>query len=330
VRLLTIGNYVPEYSTENDLVHALRVLGHDCMILQEDKQELWEKAIRQIGDNRYDAVLWTTTESLAAKVDPRVQRELQYTAALSDVTVWGYHLDRWWGLDRWRRVLVEPFFRSTVVCTADGHHDAQWTNAGIDHEWRLPGVSERWLGRANVRPEYECDIAFVGNWRDYGHTEWKHRPQLVRWLQDTYEGRVKFFPIVNQHAIRGRELNYVYASAKVVVGDSCLVPGVDGEPMTRYTSDRMPETLGRGGVLIHPDVDGVTSVRNGIDGLAPYVPGKHLLTWQLGNWDDLRDTIEHALATPTICDQIRDAAIEHVRQNHTYTVRMKSIFGEAS
>ena len=37
MRILQIGNFEPEFSTENDLLHALRVLGHDIMILQEQK-----------------------------------------------------------------------------------------------------------------------------------------------------------------------------------------------------------------------------------------------------------------------------------------------------
>jgi hypothetical protein len=311
MRILQIGNFVPEFSTENDLCHALRVLGHDVMILQEEKAELWDKAIRQIGDDRYDSVLWTTTEDKAKCVPTATQRELQYTAEMAGVLVYGYHLDRWWGLDRWKRVLVEPFFRSAVVYTADGHHVDQWQWADVFHEWRLPAVSERWVGRGVRKPEFECDIAFVGNWRDYGHKEWAHRPQLVDWLRQKYRRRVKFFP--QDRTIRGRELNDVYASAKCVVGDSCLVPGVDGFPMTRYTRDRMPETVGRGGLNV---------------GL-PYTPGEHLLTWDLGVWQGLEQQIEWALSHPDENEEIREAGMAHVAEHHTYTARMRSIFGEA-
>jgi hypothetical protein len=326
MRILQIGNFEPEYSTENDLLHALLTLGHDVMKLQEQHQHLWEKAIRQIRVGHYDYVLWTTTEGLAKQVDTRVQRQLQFVARQHAVPVYGYHLDRWWGLKRWMRVLDEPFFRSDRVYTADGHHAEFWHYAGVEHECRYPAISGRWLGRGNVRPEYECDIAFVGNWRDYGHTEWAHRPQLVRWLQRNYPDRVKFIPFEGQLAIRGRELNDVYASAKVVVGDSCLVPGADGKPMTRYTSDRVPETLGRGGLLIHPEVDGVTYDKGGIAGLSSYVPGEHLLTWELGNWAMLQEMIEWALSHPDENEEIREAAVKHVADLHTYTKRMESIF----
>jgi hypothetical protein len=112
----------------------------------------------------------------------------------------------------------------------------------------------------------------------------------------------------------------------VVVGDSCLVPGADGKPMTRYTSDRVPETLGRGGLLIHPEVDGVTYDKGGIAGLSSYVPGEHLLTWELGNWAMLQEMIEWALSHPDENEEIREAAVKHVADLHTYTKRMESIF----
>ena len=85
-----------------------------------------------------------------------------------------------------------------------------------------------------------------------------HRSRLVKWLRKNYDRQVKFWPEPNQHAVRGDDLTDLYASVKVVVGDSCLVPKPDGSPMTHYCSDRIPETLGRGGLLLHPVVEDVT------------------------------------------------------------------------
>jgi hypothetical protein len=99
--------------------------------------------------------------------------------------------------------------------------------------------------------------------------------------------------------------------------------------MTRYTSDRMPETVGRGGLLIHPAVEGVTFDRGGLNVGLPYTPGEHLLTWDLGVWQGLEQQIEWALSHPDENEEIREAGMAHVAEHHTYTARMRSIFGEA-
>ena len=53
--------------------------------------------------------------------------------------------------------------------------------------------------------------------------------------------------------IRGKELNDLYATAKVVVGDTLC----KGFNYPYYFSDRLFETTGRGGFLIHPYIKGL-------------------------------------------------------------------------
>jgi hypothetical protein len=122
---------------------------------------------------------------------------------------------------------------------------------------------------------------------------------------------VSFYPKQGQHAVRGLALNDVYWSAKVVVGDSCLAPKVNGTPMTNYCSDRVPETLGRGGLLIHPNVEGVSEVFG--------YPG-----WPLGDWDMLRSRIDYWIEKSN--DRDRMVAIDNIKKDHTYTVRMQQMY----
>lgn len=327
MRVAQIGNFVPEFSTENDLRWAMESLGWHVRPIQEGDigplDELFAD-LRRPGDVP-DFILWTRTRDLADKWGHEAQWRLLAEARQRKVPVVGYHLDRWWGLKRQTEIETEPFFRVDLLVTADGGHDDLWRQHGINHVWALPAVSERWCQPGQHRDEYDCDVVFVGSWQGY-HREWAHRQELVTKLSDRFGDRFKVFPAPGQHAIRGLELNDVYWSAKVVVGDSCLVPKVDGSPMTHYCSDRIPETLGRGGILCHPSVEGIDKTF-----------GRHL-PWDLGDWSDLNGLLDVAINAPEgswnagLCSPgggTREAArlenIAFVREQHTYTVRMSRL-----
>lgn len=314
-----IGNFEPPFSTENDLNHAMEANGWTVAKIQEGSDD-----IRILIDGGLDNpsippdfILWTSTRDLANKWGHELQWELLAEARRFGVPVVGYHLDRWWGLKRWEAVVDEPYFKVDLLITADGGHQAEWESLGLNHRWMPPGVSKRWCQLGEFKEELATDIVFTGSWQDYGHREWRHRMELVAWLQKTYGDRVAFYPKQGQHAVRGLDLNDIYWSAKVVVGDSCLAPKVDGSPMTHYCSDRVPETLGRGGILLHPLVDGVHATRGGDFAYA---------WWELGDWSSLRSELDGLLAMDD--EQRLDArlqAIGHIRENHTYTVRMKQL-----
>ena len=143
-------------------------------------------------------------------------------------------------------------------------------------------------------------MIFVGA-KDY-HAEYPFRRQLVEFLGETYGERFKHVT-----GVRGHELNNVYASAKVVVGD-CIFAGT---PF--YWSDRLPETVGRYGFLLHPQVEGL-NIPCGV-----YEPQ---------NLQSLEKEIEYHLS---LSDGWRHQwaveAAEDVRAKHTWTVRMKEILG---
>ena len=273
-------------------------------------------------------MLWTTTEDKAKCVPTATQRELQYTAKMAGISVWGFHLDRWWGLDRWERVLTDPFFRCTYVLTADGGHQDAFEAAGVNHLWSPPAIAPHNAYIGPYKLEYDYDIVFVGSWQGGYHPEWEHRRQLIKHLQRKWASHVEFFPQPSRPAVRGRDLADLYASAKVVVGDSCLVPKLDGTPMTHYVSDRVFETIGRGGYLLHPYVEGVIGLESELKDLGvPLYAGKHLGAWPLGDWDKLDAAVECALDCEQDRDRVRTAGHLHVKANHTYANRLDWILG---
>lgn len=325
MRVLQIGNFEPPHSTENELRDALLRLGVDLATFQEGDPLRWERAIHYINHGDADMVLWTSTRSLAERVPEQVQYDLLRAALDGGVPTVGYHLDRWWGLHANRRQeqmfgpdgALRPFFNVQYLFTADGGHQEQWAEIGVNHIWMPPAISERWCYLAEPDPKYDFDIVFVGGWHQYGHTEWTHREEMIAKVRDWYGHRFRCLPKKGQPRITMGDLNTIYASAKVVLGDSCLVPKADGSPMTHYCSDRIPETLGRGGVLVHPTVDGVHWMHDG-----PFSYNG----WSLGNWDELHSLLDEILAwdSDSALDE-RLEAIKHIKDAHTYTHRMRDV-----
>jgi hypothetical protein len=312
VKVAYVGNVGPgsaPHSTENHVRRALEVNGHRVLPLHEQRFD-W-------NPSRIDAdiVLWTHTHGFAP--ERTYPRQYRFLEALErrDVPTVGYHLDRWFDLRRECQVYDEPFFRCALVCTADGGNEERFAAAGVNHVWFPPGVSEAECEPGTYRPHLASKVAFVGSWQGGYHTESKHRYDLVKWLQDTYGDRCRFWPAPGEPAVRGEQLRDLYASVKVIVGDSCLV----GTGKNRgYVSDRIPETLGRGGLLVHPHVDGIT------DG-SLYHAGEHLLCWPAGDWETLRSTIDCALDDHEHRARVAKAGREHVLDHHTYEVRMRQL-----
>lgn len=317
-----VGNFEPDHSTENEVAKGLEENGHEVVRLQENQPATWETlrpASLLEAEGMFDVLLWTRTGWdwprtacgwTHGEADAIQRAALASMRSLGIPTV-GYHLDRWWGLNREGQVREEPFFRVDLLVTADGGHDELWEAEGVRHHWMPPGVSHLECGGGTHRPELAGDVAFVGSWRPGYHREWAHRPTLIRFLQQNYRRQLRLWPQARRPAVRGEQLRDLYTSTKVLVGDSCLV-----NSSSRYWSDRIPETLGRGGFLLHPYVEGIEE---------HFTDGKHLRLWPLGDWSELRRLIDYYLAHDEERTAIAEEGRRHVLENHTYAVRMAQL-----
>ena len=314
LRIALLGNVDPAifWSTEWEYADAYSRLGHDVRGFQEQIPDHWDDLIHQVED--FDFVHWTSTHDFAVRAGDARQWELAAACRRNNVPLIGVHLDTWINLEREHRVHEVPYFRAVdVFFSADGDADELWEREGVNHRWLLPAISERWLGLGEPDPKYDCDVVFVGGWANYGHRVWTHRHELIRHLSKWYGDRFLALPRRGQPRIVGDELNKVYASAKVVVGDSCLMPHPDGRPKRNYCSDRIPETLGRGGILVHPLVENVTQQFG------------HQ-SWVLGDWRALKDRVDGLLAFDAESEaELRDANIDVTTEYHTYTRRAQEI-----
>lgn len=317
-----IGNFEPPHSTENHIKRALVHNGHHVVAVQENRIGSFDQVARSMETEAPpDLVLWTRTgwdwNSIYRQSDGEQQalqgqRYMQAMARRANIPVVGYHLDIWFGLARQHLVDTEPFFSSDLVITADGGHQAEFAGKGVNHVWFPPGVSLAECEVGTLRRNFTSRIAFVGSHDGGYHPEHEHRHKLIAWLKKNHRRDCTFFPLPGQPSVRGRHLQDLYASVDVVIGDSCFA----GTGLANYWSDRIPETLGRGGFLLHPEVPGLAEHFDPID---------HLWTWKAGDWDRLGELIATTLGEPTMRHEIAAAGMHHVREHHTYERRMEQL-----
>jgi len=255
--------------------------------------------------------LWTSTHDYAKnKRAGEAETVRLLNSAMPTAAV---HLDLFFGLRRAKSVAKEPWFQLSTVFTADGDHQDDFEAAGVNHHFLLPAVYHAECELGTPRPEYKTDIVFVGAHTGSYHPEYQGRQELVAWLKETYGARCAFWPEPGRHAIRGQDLNDLYASAKVVVGDSCFA-----DTATTYTSDRVFETVGRGGFLLYPRIPVLTD---------KLLDGVHLEYYTPRDYSGLRDQIDHWIHPDQDAERaaIQRAGCGYVRENHSYLNRMREM-----
>jgi hypothetical protein len=226
------------------------------------------------------------------------------------IPIVAYHLDLYMGLQRWRTYEQDPYMRQIDHFFTVDRLMADWLNANtpVRGHYITAGVHEPECYMSE--PQDRFDVAFVGS-KGY-HPEWPYRPQLIDWLHQTYGDRFRHYGGGGLPSVRGNALNQVYADAKVVVGDSlCL-----NFDYPDYWSDRVYETLGRGGFLIHPYVKGMER---------HFEDQEHLVFYKYGDFDELQFKIDYFMEHDLARKAIRIMGLEHVKANHTYVNRWQEI-----
>ena len=300
--------------------------GWDVRSVQENDRWCWSDLASNAPAD-VDFVLWTRTgwdydHLLGPGGDKMVkawQHQFLRLCRLHGIPTVGFHLDRFFGLDR-EHILEEPFFSCALLITADGANDDGWAKKGINHLWFLPGVSRPECEPGTPREALRSRLAFVGSWQGHYHKEHQHRFDLVGWLRKNFRNQCEFYPRIGHEAVRGEALRDLYASVDVAVGDSCF----SGDGVGRYSSDRIPESIGRGAFLLHPNTPGVTDGITTPAGEA-WQAGVHLRCWDAGDWDGLGSAIEWALSHSDERKEIAATGRAFTIQNHTYETRMRQM-----
>lgn len=216
----------------------------------------------------------------------------------------GLHMDLYWGIQD-REPLVNPFenpwWSCQYVFTADGGNQERFSKLGINHQWMPPAMGDRFFGLVpgdrHVRP-----YVFVGsNSRSLHGSD---RGNMLAWAARRY-GR-QFRHHGEHSAVTGERLNHIYAGARVVLGDSAK--------SNMYWSDRIPTTMGRGGVLAHPRTPGLEL--HGYD-------EQSLILYDRNSFEDL------GLRMDSMSDdelsRMREAALAVTWDRHMWRHRLESI-----
>lgn len=307
-KICYIGNFKPEYSTENDVRKAFEYLGHEVICLQEN-------VLQPIPVSNIDLLLITSTWDNAIPLEHWLN--IVKMCADHDIPTATLHLDTFWSTSRGdRKWWLNPMFHTAYIFTADGDYEEKWKLLGKNHIWLPPAVRHDACHFGKFRKEYECDVAFVGsNGVGYHEREWPYRKELLdnlRKMCKKNDWKFKNPGGDDPKISRGEDLNDFYASAKVTVGDSLCLKKED----SKYWSDRVPETTGRGGFLIMPS----------INKLQDYWPGLFMYDW--GNWQQLEDSIKFNLETEEDRKKITKLLQEDTAKKHTYVNRVQTILKE--
>lgn len=302
MRIGFLGNFRVAYTSETHHAASLESLGHTVVRLQESvaTADQIRTTVRTC-----DILIWIHTHGWYTRGVEDVLSDLR----ARNIPVITYHLDLWKGLRREKDIQTDPYWQVDHFFTVD-RLMAEWLNdnTNVRGHYLTAGVYDRECHMAAPRARF--DVAFVGS-RRY-HPEWPWRPQLIDWLGSTYGRGFRHYGNGGLGVVRGAELNQVYADAKIVIGDSlCL-----GYTYPDYWSDRVYETLGRGGFLIHPRVPGMER---------QFEDGKHLIFYDYGDLDQLRKLIDYYLTHDDEREEIRRTGHEHVKARHTYIDRWTEI-----
>lgn len=303
--LAYLGNHSVPTSTESYVTKALESLGHKVKRFQENRAPYYHLPTK-LRSAKVDTLFWTRTPSY--RCDPVEQARFVKDCERIGIRTVGLHLDKYWDLDRETDIHNHPWWRQDFVFTADGGNQDRFADAGVNHYWWRPAVPASQCVRGVYRPEYASPIAFVGSQRY--HHEWPWRQQLIKYLNLTYRKRFRQFGRSGDR-LADDQLSDAYASVKVVVGDSC---GVGGRGY--YWSNRIPETLGRGGFLLHPAVKGMED---------HYADGEHLVTYKAGDARGLKLIIDRWLQDPDGRDRISNAGMKRVLERDTFETRMAEV-----
>jgi len=297
-KVLYIGNFFSDYLTETHLANSLEELGIEVVRINEKNCNETEIRARMLG---CDTAIYQRTFGTPFDFTKLGIRSVSYT------------LDLYVGLRRESSISTNPFWKADYVFSVDGGHQAAFEKRGVKHHYLPAAVYGRECEFGTPKEGLACDVAFVGTYHYL--KEWPYRKELVNFLAKTYGSRFKLFGDVIENKdpgypimAFGKQLNDVYASAKVVVCDSISSP--------HYWSNRIYETLGRGGFAIHPKIEGLEQ---------EFEYGKHFVAYDYGDWEGLKRKIDYYLENPSEREKIRLAGHDFVKKHKTFKQRAEQI-----
>ena len=293
LNILYLGTFDKPYRTEVWVAKSLSKLGHSVSFAYEGVSGN-EEIIAKL--KKADVFLYSKANTIQPLSDI-----LEYCRGKNIISVcWLY--DLYWGTPREHETRHDRF-KADIVLTTDGGHQREWQSVGVDNRVLRQGIfqDEAFIGNKKDIPE---EIVFVAN-KNAWHPK---REELDAFLRNNYGSKYKRYGDENQ--IRGKDLNDLFASVKIVVGDNY--------PSPNYWSNRVYETLGRGGFLVTPRVSGLEK---------EFRYYKHFIPFEYGNYEQLKEIIDYYLTHDKEREKIRMAGHRYCKENYTYLKRCEELCG---
>ncbi len=308
-KIAFLGNFRVDYTSETHHANTLESMGHKVIRLQESEAKS-EDILKSSID--CDLFIWIHTHGWRTPGKYEMGQVLR-TLADYKIPTMTYHLDLWFGLQRQKDLNNHPVYKYIGHFFTVDKKMADWFNqkTNVKGHYVPAGVYDKECIFKQI--ELTNDIAFVGS-KKY-HPEWDYRPKLIDWLGNTYGDKFKHYGIGGLASVRGLKLNKVYWSTKIVIGDTLCI----NFKYPDYWSDRVYETMGRGGFIIHPYISGMEK---------EFENKKHLVFYEYGNFKQLKELIDYYLEHDEEREAIRKAGHELVKQNYTYKNRWQQILKE--
>lgn len=194
------------------------------------------------------------------------------------------------------------FLYADYCFLTDGGRQAEYRALGINKYTLRQGIPDEFAYME--KKEQTIDILFVGT----ENGTFPYRQRMLRFLKEKYGARFMWVGRDNAYQVRGKDLNTLYAKAKIVIGD-CMYA-------ENYWSNRVYETIGRGAFLIHPRVKGLELE------LTPY---KHFVPYDWADFEQLGEKIDYFLERPALRDKIRTAGFQYVKKHYKMSDRCKEL-----
>lgn len=305
MKLVLIGNFTEIYHEEGK-ARAFQKLGHDVYRFDEKVFDENDKNII-INQIKPDAVVYTKL---------RIKNQIQLVNELkkSNIKTVCWFPD-YCNVGQWENSAFNikdikncGLSNSDLVLLPDANNSAKWKSLGINQHLMRQAISEEFCYKSNKKLNQEFDVVFIGTVID--NDLYNYRFELVNFLQNKYKNKFLHLGGNNPYQVRNSDLNDLISSCKIIIADS---PYKQGHPIW---SNRVYETLGRGGFCLHSNVPGIET---------EFEIGKHIGVYEHKNYDDLESKIDYYLKNSSERIKIADAGFEYVKNNLTLNNRCKDV-----
>lgn len=296
MKILFIAKFV-RVEDEGIIAKALEMNGHEVICLEVKGYTNYE-FMQKVREHKPDIVLFTKLDIMQSNAE-LIQSMKDYgvpTVSWTFDLILGHPI-------REDRILTEcKYLWGDYAFMTDGGRDEEYKKIGVNKVTLRQGIPEEFNYIAKKDDKYDFDVVFVGS----VNGAYPYRQKMLTFLKKEYGKRFRWYGVYDSSEIRGHELNKLYASAKVIVGDSMCADN--------YWSNRVYEVTGRGGFFIHAEVPGLEK---------EFEYYKEIVPYKWNDFESLQEKIDYFVSHDKERDKIRQAAFERTHKNYQYHMRTK-------